>query len=130
MKHAVNLAVLATFIISGLDFASTTSGTPINDDRIQDFTTSPSQQLYDLMAPSFSRSLSAGHRHHRRITLEHLLEHQSKPEADTCAPGVTNHDLQVITPVGQQQQVTCSQRHLLNGRTICMFPQVIYDKQL
>lgn len=61
------------------------------------------------MAPSFSRSLSAGRRHRCRITLEHLLEHQSKPAADTCTHETAHHDLQVITPVGQQQQVSCCQ---------------------
>ncbi|KAK9867625.1 hypothetical protein WJX84_001877 [Apatococcus fuscideae] len=82
-------------------------GSPTHQERMStDFAGSPSQQLYELMAPSFSRSFSAGRRHHRRITLEHLLEHQSKPADDTTRQGNANHDLQVITPVGQQQQAS------------------------
>ncbi len=71
----------------------------------QDIGSSPSQSLSDLLAPSFSRSFSTARRHTRRITLEDLLDHQTKPAEQTARQGLTEHDLHVISPVGQQQQV-------------------------
>lgn len=71
----------------------------------QDLGSSPSQSLQDLLAPSFSRSFSAARRHTRRITLEDLLDHQTKPADHAAHQGLTEHELQVIAPVGQQQQV-------------------------
>ena len=72
---------------------------------VQEFGPSSSHSLQDLLAPSFSRSFSASRRHARRITLEDLLDNQSKPASQAAHQGLAEQSLHVIAPVGQQHQV-------------------------
>ena len=83
-------------------------------------------KLYDLMAPSFSRSFSTARRHTRRITLEHLLEHQSKPATDSSQQGLTTHDIQVISPIGQQQQVRPQLQDLVTNSELFLRTDLVH----